>query len=421
MLNFFLKYIFFLLGFFRSFFVVINTKTYERDVSSVIFSSAFGHKITNLDYLARIFKNNKVLVFWIKYNETNNYLLEIYSNYLSYVFINLISRNFSKNNDILSYEGLGIQKGLNFFLSFSNNNYHITDSSILYKMLNPFNERMQVYDFKNNLIKKKYDTFYSHEFLINKISLNDLGLNKNSITTVKNFLEKNIDINNLKIAYFLFRNERHNYTEKHDILRDSGNIKNYKAAIIYLLENNYSVFYSGSDKLLLDNNIYKNFFDLDKADISSDLLNIYLLLHSDFIVSQHSGPIHLCNIFKTPIVFTDFLPLWQGSCGEKDIFLPKKFYDRVNNREVSLKQIFIDYKKLFFGAYDYYKNIDILDSSESDILDAVTEMNLQLFDKEFSLNSIEDKLNNYYDLVPKPSLHHMRKNRITIKKLKENF
>ena len=144
--------------------------------------------------------------------------------------------------------------------------------------------------------------------------------------------------------------------------------------------------------------------------------------NSVFCVMQHCGPLHLANIFKTPLIISDFLPLWQGSCGNNDLFIPKNFYDKKNKSIISLKEILINYQDIFYGDYIKYKNIEIQFSNKEEITMATKELYNKILLKKFNLNNdLILKQKNYLKIIPKDSIHFLRKNMVSENLLKKYF
>jgi|GEM_PF-6068336 len=412
------KFFFFLIGLLRGFRNAYKSIGKSRVIYSIISENSFGHKVTQLDYLARMYKNERVKLFVVVDDkEVNSYLFELYCYYFEYNYIMTFSSRYKLSRKASGAEKMGIVRGIIIFSTFTKENFLIPCAISLYRVLNPFEIKMSVYDF-NKSILTKYETFYSHQILLDLIQLEKFGLDKKNINIVQEFIYAKTN-NKGKIVSFLFRNDAHKHVNKHDQLRDSGMIENYKKSIDLLVAKGYNILIDGVD---FNDDFFScsNVINIRSTSFDKKLLNIFMLTMSEFLVCQHSGPLHLANIARVPLVISDFLPLWQGSCGKNDIFVPKKFYKQ--NTLISLRDIFTSYEPLFFGAYDQYPDIEIKPSDPEEIYEAVAEMEGVISGRDEHFPEIKQKLlEEYHKYVPAHSLHAYRGNRISYHLLKREF
>jgi len=401
-----LKIFFFLFGFLRAIFYNIN-KLHQYDIITIVDETSFGHKVTTTDYIVRLFKKNKIFIIFFNYEKTNLVHINLYKNYIKYDLFSPFFNNIKKKYII--YELVGSKFYLNFVLGRAFRGKYLSDPVILYKSLKPNNNYSKYFNYNKQQIIKM-DTFYSHKKLINNIHL-ELTLDKELFLKK---IKKIIKLNNPVFFSFLFREDQAKHNNDHDKLRDVGNINHYFQAMKFILKQNIN------NVLLVKSNLelnigeeYKNrIITYNENSKDFDLINISSMALSKFCVLQHSGPVHLCNIFKTRIVISDFLPLWQGSAGKDDVFVPKVFFDIIKKKEISLKEIFQNYKGLFYGDYQSYPNIRIDPSKEVDIFDAIKNMYSECVLK-IKVKSNVKKNNNYLNLVPKKSIHYLNKNLAT--------
>lgn len=413
-----MKKFFFLAGLlrgFRSGFSKIQDKT---RIISILNEPSFGHKITGLDYLARLFSREKVQLFVLVTGNVNKPLFDLYRNYFNYHFIVPWSYTKKKFRKLAPAEAYGIEKGILLSLIVRSVKTLIPHPTLLYRVLNTEYDKMEVYKFSDNTQKVSYETFYSHCYLIDRVKLSRFGLEKEQIISVEKVIaEKAGGIASRKIVSVIFRSDATLHNNQHDQNRDAGPVSNYEKAIRYLSDKQHIVLLFGNrDFSALTS--FPGVIDSRTLEISMDLLNIYSLTQSYFVVMQHSGPLHLANTAGIPLVITDFLPLWQGSCGKKDIFVPKNFIHIDSGERIPLKSILKQHSEIFFGGYNRYPGIAVEPSSSDDIFDAVKEMSELLEGINFIDN---DMLKAYQQYIPQKSLHAYRNNRISKELFKKEF
>lgn len=413
------KIFFFIVGIFRGFFNGCKHSKSDTRIVSFLNEPAFGHKITGLDYLARLFPREKIILYVLVNNRINTYLFDLYREYIESRFIFPFSHKYPFFIKCMPAEALGLKKGIEIAFVFRSIDFFIPHPVALYRAMNTQYEKMQVFRFSDNKMKIPYETFYSHEFLLENNVLNKLHLREEDIAKVYSAIGKYDPNAPPKVVSIILRNDAANHLSIHDQNRDAGPLENYFDAISYLSSYGYTVLLFGDKNFSATSGI-KHVIEAKKLECNQDLLNIFSLTKSKFIVMQHSGPVHLANIASVPLVIADFLPLWQGSCGRKDIFVPKNFYHKGSGIRVPLKKLLTDYTDLFFGGYQLFPEIEVTPSEKEDITAAVMEMVDQLehggeYSPDYNL------LKTYYECIPSQSLHSYRRNRISNHLLKKEF
>ena len=413
------KYTFFLFGILRGVLEGFKYSKSDTRIISFLNEPSFGHKITGLDYLARLFPKEKILLYVLVNSSINKFLFNLYREYIESKFIYTYSQKISWFRRCVAAEALGIKKGIEIVFVLRSIEFFIPHPVLLYRAMNIDYEKMEVYRFSDNKIKVPYETFYSHDFLLQNNMLDKLHLHNEDLANVYSAIEKYDNRTPNKVVSIILRNDAANHSSFHDQNRDAGPLENYFDAISYLSSSGFTVLLFGDKNFSLTSKI-KHVIDAKKLDCNQDLLNIFSLTKSEFIVMQHSGPVHLANIASVPIVIADFLPLWQGSCGKKDIFVPKNFYHKDSGLRIPLKRLLTDYTALFFGGYQLFPEIEICPSEKEDITGAVIEMVDQL-KHESTYSPDRELLKLYYDYIPSQSLHSYRRNRISNQLLKKEF
>lgn len=415
-----IKIIAFFAGFVRGFRAALGFPRARFDVCAVIGEASFGHKITSLDYLARLFQGNKVHVFWYPLTPTNPCLLEYYGNYLSYAMLEPFWAGASAA--VRGAELKGLRAGLGLGFAFGDFRGFLPDCTLLYKCLNRHGEKMKVFGVWEGAEARTYETFYSHDLLLEAFPLERLGLGRPEWLDFEGAMSRAVGKPVSKIAGFLLRRDAALHQTLHDKVRDVGDLAAYEGAVRHLSSAGYTVLVAGV-KSWPEVEALPNVYLASRLPLDQDLLNFAMLTKSKLLVCQHSGPVHLANIAGVPLVISDFLPLWQGSAGPRDLFVPKTFYAPSEKRTVPLREIFSRHPRLFFGDYRALQGLELRGADSGDILAAVKELEAELEKPGSALKDPELAAcyQNYLSLVPKPSLHHIRKNRVSSSILRREF
>lgn len=211
----------------------------------------------------------------------------------------------------------------------------------------------------------------------------------------------------------------HNY-------RDSK-IHTYLTSIKFLLQKNYKVIRMGkivNEKFLINN---ENFIDYPFLNEKSDFLDIWLIAKSFFCLTTDSGLSQVGIVFNKPMLFVNHLPYGDCRTGSpKIIELFKKLYYKKSSKFLSLRdQIKMNLIHTLNGNDYLNNNIEIIDNSEEEILNAVKEIEELVSNKNNSEQSYDEiqkifwKIFNEWEDFNK--YHGKIKPKISSKFLKENY
>lgn len=216
----------------------------------------------------------------------------------------------------------------------------------------------------NKLIEKNKALleFTKIELENGQLILDKMGIKKNSkIALIYNRDSKYLNVNySFESSYHDFRN---------------SNIDNYKNTAEALVKKNYYVIRIGKNvqqKFITNNN---KIIDYADSIHQSDFMDIYLHYISDFIISNGAGIDELSRIFKKPILKVNFCPyLYIPTYQFNTFVLPKKHYDKKNQKYLSLNELFKIKVAQSFNTKDFIdKNIELLENSPEEILSATIE------------------------------------------------
>lgn len=165
------------------------------------------------------------------------------------------------------------------------------------------------------------------------------------------------------------------------------------------------------------NNI-ETYIDYAK-DLRTDFLDMFLVAKARYFVGNSSGPFITCSFFNKPVIITNFIPIDILLTKEGDIFMWKKLVDKSTNKLLSLEYILKN--KIFFRDTKQYinSNIEIIDNTDDEILEACKEMEAQLnniimYNTKEDLQILEDFMSLMNEYLPnvlvlgKPSLNFLK-------------
>ena len=159
-------------------------------------------------------------------------------------------------------------------------------------------------------------------------------------------------------------------------------VNNYKKVAILLAEKGYHVIRMGKfvkEKFYAD---HPNIVDYSDSEFQSDFMDIYLTAHCKFMISTSCGLDSVAQIFRKPVLITDFplseLKTWYYWT----MFIFKKVFDANNNRYLTLSEIYqqrelFNNKTLMIKTWNE-NNWHFIDNSPEEIVEATEEMIFRL-------------------------------------------
>lgn len=170
----------------------------------------------------------------------------------------------------------------------------------------------------------------------------------------------------------------HNY-------RDSD-INNYKKAIEFLVEKGYYVVRMGKYvHTKLDIN-HPKVIDYANHELRSDFMDIYLSAHCTFFMSTGTGIESIAQIFRRPLLITNYALCDLKSYLNYEILIPKKVMDLNHSRFLTFRELYAEFmsfkniptfkgldRKSMFEAWQK-KGWRIIENTPEEIVEAVEEM-----------------------------------------------
>jgi putative glycosyltransferase (TIGR04372 family) len=171
----------------------------------------------------------------------------------------------------------------------------------------------------------------------------------------------------LNATYPNFRWDYHDY-------RDS-NIQNYLPAIESLTKKGYYAIRLGA--------IVKDSIDTNNPKIidyaskyRTDFMDIYLIAHSQFLMTANSGPCAVAWLFRKPNAYVNMAPFLGVEVAlDQDMFIPKKYWLASEHRFMTFREM-LQSGAAQFGTKQQFDNLGIIliENSPDEIVDFAFEM-----------------------------------------------
>ena len=160
-----------------------------------------------------------------------------------------------------------------------------------------------------------------------------------------------------------------------------------------------------NDIILPDNN---NFINYASSKDQSDFLDFYLISKCKFLVSAASGIVEIAVAMRKPILIHNYFPLINliHCFGDyKRMILPKKIINIKTKKMLSFTDMLTKDSVNIEVSEDLEdRGIDLIENTDSEILDSVEEMyNLIINKKEIDLDQTKFMMNfekMFYGIVP---------------------
>lgn len=315
-----------------------------------IYTSRIGHLSLNLDnYLSnKKLYNNQITFFGVDKIIANDYLFNLFKKkknlyfhrYFFYCY-DFIYKNFPNSRLLINYED--IHPNYNLFsnskinISFTNND--LIKGTRLLKKLN---------------IKKPLICIHNRSTQYDKNIFNDLNF--------------------------------HNY-------RNYNFIKN-KKSIEYLLKKKLSVVRIGKKAEKFNSIKNSNYHSLVNEN-HKPFLDIFIIKQSMFVISCTSGICDVARLFRKPTLIINMFPFTiKDLCGRANgsIYLPKKVFDKKNGKYLKISECFkLKYNIHYQGKFLEDNNLELIDNTEDEILEATREM-YQKINNDYYLDNGNKKI-----------------------------
>ena len=353
-------------------FFISNKKLLNNNVIFPFFTWSFGHQIIAYDIASRTHYNNKISLIEINHPRNNEYLSECYVNLEQYKFDSIFFSNQNRINFTKKFYLSLIYLILNFINFFKQKKYILLEHLKLYEKNRINKTTLNQYDFfSDKIIDYNSLTTFTNIIRSNIGKKPDLPIKyKSQILKKLNRVYKNFSKN--KTYTILLRRNRSD--EYYDKIRDGGNERKYIKLINKLKKNKSNIVLTGD---FSQSFINKNkCIDLkDKklfGEIPFKVLNLYFLLYSDYLITQHSGALCLTNSNgKTTTIIVNSFPFYIGThCSKDRILMKNVIYKKklLNVKDIYEKQ---NHRLLRLGKVDREKGYLLKENTDEQIYNAV--------------------------------------------------
>ena len=138
----------------------------------------------------------------------------------------------------------------------------------------------------------------------------------------------------------------------HDHRRNAYHLDNYVTLINFLVSKGYLVIIDSRNPVSIAG--HSNILEINQlSNKLAGLMRTYMLTAANFVMQQHSGPIHMTNIASVDNIIIDGFPLWQGSWRKEDFFIPQEVFCKITNQRLGLAAILKKHLDLYMGKYDH--------------------------------------------------------------------
>ena len=151
--------------------------------------------------------------------------------------------------------------------------------------------------------------------------------------------------------------------------------KTYFKAIKTIYENGGYVIRVGDKSMSRLNNI-EGLIDYPFTKFKSDFMDIFLAAKNEFCIGTSSGYWSLPTFFNKPVILTNYIPhLDYFMLDDRSIFLPKKIFNKSNNKIINFKESFSFPLGYMCTNFQLLKNnIKEIDNSDEELNLAIKEM-----------------------------------------------
>ena len=161
-------------------------------------------------------------------------------------------------------------------------------------------------------------------------------------------------------------------------------INHYQKAAKILADKGYYVIRMGKFVQDLFDVNHSHIIDYANSPFRSDFLDIYLSAHCFFFMSVGTGIESTAQIFRRPVLITNFTLHDFGILPDWKILITKKLFDTKNNKILSFKEMFElyticanrDVLKILNMTHE--NSLKYIENTEDEIVDAVCEMEKRL-------------------------------------------
>ena len=380
-------------------FLMTHPGIFKNEFIYIFYHWSFGHEVTELDYISRLYFPYRVSVIYLPSQGTNPYLPVCFRHSIDtfeYPF------SLGKFAAFVTTVGCGVVRFFLLLISAFSPKVHVIDRPMIYRTLSIAHGKLSVGREEKGIVEQDDD--YSGYFrLLDAAIGKSPALPEEFISRCKKAITQAVPHFFERPFVLLLLREKGMGGEFSNAFRSCGSQQNYREAVQYLTEHNYSVVGSGETNHEVFRDI-PGYFSLSDANLPPGLLNVFLLTQCRLFIGQMSGAYILPSSCGILCLITDALSHRLGAAGQQNIMLYKHLRERTTGKILSLAEIYKEHKDLAFGYHFKEKNIEILPNTPEEILLSVQEC-LGILEGNLRFSEEDKRLIEEFRKLPSEGMH----------------
>lgn len=373
------------------FIVFRHRKTLKNSiVFADFYNASFGHQIQAYEGFSRLFSPYRVTLFSFDQPRMNPYLHLCYPN-IDTILIKSWHLKFVRFEYRLMHKLL-------LFISLFTDTFNVTDArNILYKSLSLLDTATT--DPKPMLCNRLDHTGYAYKLSLNR------GPNPSLPSDLKTLCEQ--ALTTLHPTFFnkpfitLFLRSKGEGKAYSDSARNPGDQSHYIDAVNACIKQGYHVVgWAGTDDAVFQG--IDGYFSIRDCTAPSKLMNLYVLMHSCLLITQHSGPYILSNACRVPVVMCDAFPYYLGTYIENDIVLHKRPFSLSTGKTLGFYEWYTEHPNLVASVDLPKEGYDVLPNTALEITQTIQEALNQLSPNYTPSSRLLELKNAFRNTVPQP-------------------
>lgn len=374
------------------FFLLQNWDLFRKKTVSVFWHHSFGHTVSGLDYISRVYSPSKVGVVYLPSSGSNKYIGILFEN-LDFRILRTFLTIRAGGAERLRYRIIRFYAHLMSGLF----DFELVSFENLYNTLH-LSRRTQMMGNEELGVEREHTDLTGHVRLLRE----EIGARPRIPDRIRDHCLKEI----LKICPdFVRKNKvticlrkKKGTADFVGAIRDCPNQKNYDLLVREFVKNNFLVFGTGETEHSLFSGI-DGYYSLNLTSLDPKLLNVFLLAECDIFVGQHSGPYILPASMGKLVLLTDAAPHALGALLPNNLVFFKSIVETETGLRLSLKEIFHEKRELALG-YGFSKYNTKYEACSPEDLALAAKEAIETFLGRQVLNSEENLLISSFRRLP---------------------
>jgi putative glycosyltransferase (TIGR04372 family) len=346
-------------------FLLRNRRVLRNDLVTVFWHWSFGHGVSGLDYLSRLYHPHRIGVIFVPNPRSNPLLPYCFTNFDAAVFRGIVPPR-PGIGDRSRYRVLRFTVLL---LSAFGRRFDVVDFMTAYRTLSLAKEPLLVGREPDGRLEPTTD--YTGYIRLLRDEVGDRPrLPDEEERRVREAIGRKFP------AFFerpfvtlLLRGEVENRLDS--AFRAAGPHANYRPAVEHATRSGYQVAGTGETEHAEFRDV-DGYFDLGGVEADHRALNLFLLSRCALFVGQQSGSIVFANSSGVPVLLCDALPHRLGTFRQSDLVLFKHLVD-TDGRRLTLEEIYLERAPLAFGGGFTDTDVTIEPNDPDEIREALAE------------------------------------------------